>query len=255
MSVVINVFYRQRPYEASFIQNLIDYNFVHYVDTTRFNDPVWLNENTKFGEIYRYYNDEVTIVDGDYVELLKEDGVFVLISDVDKFVPNMEEFVYLVGSGKIGHESERFLKLMRMGGYQVYKPIEQSKKRNVDDTQKEPDQQYTFTFRKVGDNTYYQFTKPNTDLPYVIALFGDVPKERIFSSMGKFDSWGVGKNDYPFLAKVWKNLGFECELNSEIFEELLMDHYKAINRGETDTKIWRNTINSVIENQMIKSKK
>lgn len=254
MVAVINVFYRGNEDEKVFIETLVKYDFVHYVDSVRYRDPNWLQANTQKGKIYRYHGD----VTG--VNCIEGPGMFVLITDCKEenpcFYEDVEDFIRACYDGSVGLHLNEYYKLLDMFPAQKEKPKDQDlNKRNIEDLEEDlvrPD--YTFESKHISEKDYmfYQLTKPNTDKPYVILVknFSKHGHKRLFSSMKMFDSWGVSPSDINFLIKIWEYLD---NTTPPDFEAIIKEHVDSVLGGEEEPKVWRNTMDTVIENYMRKN--
>jgi hypothetical protein len=240
MVAVINVFYRGNEDEKTFIETLINNDFVHYVDSVRYNDPNWLQSNTQKGKIYRYHGD-VTVVDE-----IDGPGMFVLIVDCKEenpcFYDDVKDFIRDCYDGCVESRLEEYYELLDMFPAQ-------KEKRSIEETY-EPEfvsTDYTFDFQKVEDLDciFYQLTKPNTDRPYVVLVkeFSKHGHKRLFTSMRLFDSWGMSRHDIGFLYELWTYLvGGE----KPDFDELLKEHVEDVLYGEEEPKVWRSNLDSVV---------
>ncbi len=279
MVVNINIFYRNYSKEALFIKVLQDYNFIHFVDTTRYKDENWLQENTKFGEIYHltysYGGVDTAIIKKPYVEKMKEEGIFILVTrngecesfDIMDFMNKIGEHIYNSYENYTDDDLEEveedlgeFRDLFGMSTPQYSLPIPlpvgdkggcsvSGKKRDMEESEKvEEASNYTFEFQVVTqyDLAIYQLTKPNTDRPYVIITkqFEKYGHKRLFSSMMMFESWLFPK-DLMFLQKVWENLGLSNEFD---LDKLLEEHVKAVEEGEPEPEVFRDTLENVKTN-------
>lgn len=260
MVAVINVFYRGKKVEDSFIKCLVDNEFVHYVDSVRFKDPNWIRSNTQNGYIYRYKEGQVCRLSKDEYDI-EGPGVFMLIVDTKEenpfFYEDVEEFILSCFDGTVGLHIEKYRQLLDMFKSQKEKlPEQKVEKRSIDETEEDlPSTDYSFDFKKFEnlDCIFYQLTKPNTDRPYVVLVnnFSKHGHRRLFSSMKLFDSWGVSKYDITFLVKLWEYLlGGEHE-----FEKVTDEHIQDVLDGKEDEpKVWRKNIELVINDYMRKNK-
>ena len=260
MVAVINVFYRGKKVEDTFIKCLVDNEFVHYVDSVRFKDTNWIRSNTQNGYIYRYNEGQVWRLSKDEYEI-DGPGVFMLIVDTKEenpfFYEDVEEFILACFDGTVGVNIEKYMELLDMFKSQNEKlPEQKVEKRSIDETEEDlPSTDYSFDFKKFEklDCIFYQLTKPNTDRPYVVLVnnFSKHGHRRLFSSMKLFDSWGVSKYDITFLVKLWEYLlGGEPD-----FEKVTDEHIQDVMDGKEDEpKVWRKNMDLVIEDYMRKNK-
>lgn len=248
MVAVINVFYRGNEDEKTFIEALVKHDFVHYVDSVRFDDPNWLQSNTRKGKIYRYHGD-VSVVNE-----IEGPGVFVLIVDCLEenpcFYEDVEEFIKACFDGSIGFKVDEYMELLDMHPAQKEKlPEQKVEKRSRDDTDTTDfvSTDYTFEYKKLEDLdcVFYQLTKPNTDRPYVVLVknFSKHGHKRLFTSMRLFDSWGASRYDIAFMYQLWTYLEGGKEPD---FDELLKEHVEAVLYGEEEPKVWRNNLDTVV---------
>lgn len=263
MVAVINVLYRGNEEEKDFIEVLVKHDFVHYVDSTRFNDSNWVQSNCKKG-LYHYRKIEKESI---ISEIKPEDldvhaaGVFVLIVDCKEnkdFYTNIQGFILSCFDGSIKFKVSEYMELLDMFPAQDEKLIELKKeKRSLEDTEEDfVSTDYSFDYQKIEELNciFYQLTKPNTDRPYVILVknFSKHGHKRLFSSMKIFDSWGVSKYDTTFLVKLWEYLGFCTPAD---FDALTEEHIEAVLYGDEDEpKVWRNNMATVVEDYMRKNK-
>jgi hypothetical protein len=257
MVAVINVFYRGNEDEKTFIEALVKHDFVHYVDSVRFNDTNWLRSNTQKGKIYRYHGD-ITVVDE-----IEGPGMFVLIVDCLEenpcFYDDVEDFIRACYDGSIGFKLDEYYKLLDMFPAQKEKlPERKIEKRSRDDTDTTEfvSTDYTFDFKKFEDFDciFYQLTKPNTDRPYVVLVnnFSKHGHKRLFTAMRLFDSWGASRYDVAFLYQLWTYLEGGDKPD---FDEMLKEHIEAVLYGESEPVVWRNDLDSVVENYIRKLEK
>jgi len=262
MGVVINVFYTGQPSEGRFISFLVKNDFVHYVDSARHKDHVWVNQNCRKG-LFRCVYDKVPLHLENATEIsYEEKGVFyVLIVDCVGENPDFyfEVEKFLIACLEDNEKESCYYKpILDMHQPREEEVIEKKKeKRTIEDTQDEDfGTGYTFAFQKIEefDCIFYQITKPNTDRPYVVLVedFSKHGHKRLFSSMRLFNSWGVSKHDGAFLVKLWEYLGNTVEVD---FNDLIEEHVNAVLYGEEEPKVWRNNLSSVIENYKQKRNK
>ena len=257
MGVVITVFYTGQPSEERFISLLVKNDFVHYVDSVRHKDPVWVKQNCRKG-LFRcvYGKGPENATEISY----EEKGVFyVLIVDCVGENPDFyfEVEKFLIACLEDNEKESCYYKpILDMHPPREEEVIEKKKeKRTIEDTQDEDfGSGYTFDFKKFGDCVFYQLTKPNTDRPYVILVkdFSKHGHKRLFSSMRLFNSWGVSKHDGAFLVKLWEYLGNTVEVD---FNDLIEEHVSSVLYGEEEPKVWRNNMSTVIELEQKRNKK
>lgn len=239
MVAVINVFYRGNEDEKTFIEALVKHDFVHYVDSVRFDDPNWLRSNTQKGKIYRYHGDITT------VDEIEGPGMFVLIVDCKEtnpcFYEDVEDFIRACYDGSVGLKLEEYYELLDMFPAQKKRAIEETYTSEFVSTD------YTFDFKKLEDLDciFYQLTKPNTDKPYVVLVknFSKHGHKRLFTSMRLFDSWGASRYDIAFLYQLWTYLEGGDKPD---FDEMLKEHVEAVLYGEEEPKVWRSDLDSVV---------
>jgi len=257
MGVVITVFYTGQPSEERFISLLVKNDFVHYVDSARHKDPLWVKQNCRKG-LFRcvYGKGPENATEISY----EEKGVFyVLIVDCVGENPDFyfEVEKFLIACLEDNEKESCYYKpILDMHPPREEEVIEKKKeKRTIEDTQDEDfGSGYTFDFKKIGDCVFYQLTKPNTDRPYVILVkdFSKHGHKRLFSSMRLFNSWGVSKHDGAFLVKLWEYLGNTVEVD---FNDLIEEHVSSVLYGEEEPKVWRNNMSTVIELEQKRNKK
>jgi hypothetical protein len=257
MVAVINVFYRGNEDEVGFINVLVKYGFVHYVDSERYKDKNWVESNRKKGVIY---NSKLVTYSGEYtkrelhrVERVEGPGMFVLIVDCLEtnpcFYEDVEEFISVCYDGSISTNFEKYMELFDMHPVQKTIEVFAKNKRSIEDSQLSDfaDSGYSFEFKKLKelDCVFFQLTKPNTDRPYVVLVknYSKHGHKRLFSSMRMFDSWGASRYDITFLHKLWEWLGEE---GGPDFDQILEDHVKACLEGEDEPKVWRNHLGNVV---------
>lgn len=261
MVAVINVFYRGNEDEKTFIEALVKHDFVHYVDSVRFNDPNWLRSNTQKGYIYHYHG-TITQLPKD-THSIEGPGVFVLIVDCleenQYFYKDVEEFILACFDGSVGKNLNKYYTLLDMFPAQKEKlPERKIEKRNRDDTDTNDfvSTDYTFEYKKLEDKDciFYQLTKPNTDRPYVVLVknFSKHGHKRLFTSMRLFDSWGASRYDVAFMYQLWTYLEGGDKPD---FDEMLKEHVEAVLYGEEEPKVWRNDLDSVVTDYIRKVRK
>lgn len=266
MVAVINVFYRGNEDEKTFIEVLVKHDFVHYVDSVRLNDTNWIAQNCKKG-LYRCINLEfiTPFKNYEFEELTPEEldpslpGVYVLIVDCLEENPNFYEdvieFLQECFDGNVSNDLNRWYKLLDMFPAQKEKlPERKIEKRSHDEDEEEfTSTDYTFDFKKLEDRDciFYQLTKPNTDRPYVVLVknFSKHGHKRLFTSMRLFDSWGASRYDVAFLYQLWTYLEGGGKPD---FEEMLKEHVEAVLYGEEEPKVWRNNLDTVVEDYIRK---
>jgi hypothetical protein len=259
MVAVINVFYRGNEDEKTFIEALVKHDFVHYVDSVRFNDFNWLQSNTQKGYIYHYHGG-VTQLPKD-TTIIEGPGVFVLIVDCLEtnpyFYKDIEEFISACFDGSVGKDLTKYYTLLDMFPAQKEKlPERKIEKRSRDDESNFVSTDYTFEYKKFEDFDciFYQLTKPNTDRPYVVLVqnFSKHGHKRLFTSMRLFDSWGASKYDVAFLYQLWTYLEGGDKPD---FDEMLKEHVEAVLYGEAEPNVWRSDLDTVSENYIRKLEK
>ena len=64
----------------------------------------------------------------------------------------------------------------------------------------------------------YEIRKPNTDLPYttVIRNYSERGHRDFFPSLYVCNSWGVSRDDLPFLSYIWTQLEMEGEFDMDL---------------------------------------
>jgi len=259
MVAVINVFYRGNKDEKTFIEALVKHDFVHYVDSVRFNDVNWLQSNTQKGYIYRAEyiwtsaKYEITQLPKDTTSI-EGSGMFVLIVDCLEnnpfFYKDVEEFILACFDGSVDNNLNKYYTLLDMFPAQKEKlPERKIEKRSRDDadTTDFVSTDYTFDYQKLEDKDciFYQLTKPNTDRPYVVLVknFSKHGHKRLFTSMRLFDSWGASRYDVAFMYQLWTYLEGGDKPD---FDEMLKEHVEAVLYGEEEPKVWRSDLDSVV---------
>lgn len=106
-----------------------------------------------------------------------------------------------------------------------------------------------YGFRQIfkDDVAFYEITKPNTDRPYTTYVEGYQHKVKdLFSNFFISTSWGVSPADVAFLKELWKwkmmdtREEFDCE-------NLLKERIDRCRNGEPEPKVYRKTIEDVME--------
>lgn len=104
-------------------------------------------------------------------------------------------------------------------------------------TEEMPDNKGAYALRtfpvEARDAKFFELWKPHCDKPYTVmvkpySIKGDVP---FFSTLFASSSWGVSRLDAEFLKHVWKDMGFETELD---LDELIKKHVEECTPSETN---------------------
>jgi hypothetical protein len=111
---------------------------------------------------------------------------------------------------------------------------------------------YRFYYYKVPDRDVclYEVRKPHTDLPYtsVIRDFSTRGPRAFFPSLFICSSWGVSKDDVPFLGYLWKQLEMEGEFDMDsLLKEATEKCYPSENAiPEPEPEVYRRSIQDVL---------
>lgn len=111
--------------------------------------------------------------------------------------------------------------------------------------------EYLFSHKvdKEKDILYCQIDKPFTDRPYtcVIDNYSKVGFLPVFTAFYICTSWGVAPADHIFLAHLWKYLEMKEKHGDFNLEQRLKDDIDECANGKPEPRVYRQTIEEVIE--------
>ncbi len=174
------------------------------MDGVNRNNPSWFISNGRVGKVGKILGGllflyDVELMDDEYYH--QPDFLLVPPGDVDWIMIRVFLEDVLLGI-KGDYDIDEIMKMLPQPITQCIDP------ETIPEVAKNEDYEFTKLYDEKLDTMFYEVRKPNTDLPYTTATknYKSQGHTPFFTALFICNSWGVSRNDVPFLEELWMHL-------------------------------------------------